>query len=301
VVLKTQRREPSARRRSHLRGRAITALASVTLATSLALLLTIVLGVHVSGSGGNTANGDALQALDFEARIDPGRGTIRLPLDHFLPNFYEMHEIDFAWNLLMRKCMNANGLQYQFVDLRDIPEPVSRRYGIWIVSEAKRYGYSSPPPDAATEAALRLNAKDYSADYRTELQACARSRNLRPLQIEPSSARSIQTYEQTLVTHEAASVIASWRSCLAGKGVIANQSGPLRWIPVGVDPSISNATSIATHDAECKATVGLVSKLAAVESVIQRSYINANEAAYLRQWKAKNEAIRYARSVTGSP
>lgn len=254
-----------------------------------ALVLAAALLSACGGSGAGAAPGGSKLAIPARAVVDGASGVIRMPLDEFSLSPSDLAVVITANDLAMSRCMEraGQGRYFPFVDRRNPPVEVDRRYGVWVRDVVAKYGYGVPPASERSRRLLELNRMTFPPEAERAYQACIPEvKGLGLAFATPPDDTSAPLGQQSAVdSKEAVAIEDQWRACLVQRGVaVPPDRRRSRWLPAGVVqmPLVQQIT-VGLVDVECKAQVGLVQRLADLEAAEQVRYIQAHESALLAQ------------------
>ena len=249
------------------------------------------------GHGGSLDESAGTAPLRYIGKptISAAKGRILLPLDRFGLNWQERRLIDYAVQLEISRCMDADGHRYPLIDRRREKEQPSRLFGVWTVDDAKAFGYAGAPPPAGQVQMKRLASRTWSPAADRILAACFR--RARPLLLPeplPGDVAAFRLYETAIRTPEARVAIDQWRRCLSRAGVPAPR--PARpWVPAGLHGAAGE--NVAVIDVRCKQRNHLVPRLAEVAARVHRRWIETHQRVLARQRALVERTVRLAKST----
>ncbi|MFH8679546.1 hypothetical protein [Streptomyces lydicus] len=233
------------------------------------------------------------------------KGQLRLPLDAYGSTAAETYAVEDAQDLLMRRCMNQLGLEWQTlprVAPGDIAPPNLRRYGV-VPAEAARYGYHPRPDppsvtrrDHAWDARGALPAAIQRAAYGTSgTGGCLKTAqhqlvgDTAPPDYDAFNRLTEAALKSSRRAPEVRDALRTWHACMAKAGLdypdpLAAAGSP-RWNTAGPTPTERRT---ARADAACQQSTKLVAVWAAAETRIQRRLIQRN-GVRLRTAKARRD------------
>jgi len=228
------------------------------------------------------------------ATVDETTGVIVLPLDRYSLTVKERATVEYGRLLLIRQCMRAKGLDYLVIDRRGEKPQSSRRYGIWVMHEATRYGYV-PPPASATEKKILGDNRAKPPAWHDAAIACGQEIGNRAALPDPmpGDVASFKGYPDFMASPEAQAVIEEWRACLREAGVTPPPPDEI-YPPDGPNNDLQTQIKVAVVDVQCKQRTRLVHRLAALEADVQGRLISENEAKLNEQRSMLEHVIREA-------
>ncbi|HEX4057669.1 MAG TPA: hypothetical protein VHX87_05065 [Galbitalea sp.] len=276
---------------------------------TLKLMLAILAGAIVAGASGcaSSSQPDISQFSNVRAQLDSSNETITFPLDQYFMTFDEEREVEHANQILIDGCMRKYGLSDPVADAdwQETSVPPNRKYGIWSLSSAEKYGYGEPEDPVAERTDKILQAQ--SQAWANIWTKCGDRTKLLPVMIENilSGPGVKQTKVGTTVGLEAsdaasnnpkwAAARADWWKCLRSHGLVP-RTGQGEWGPV-LPTAETAQIRVAVQDVECKLKTNLVQKLADLESQYQAAYAQPQQAALVQQGKLKDKAVAEAKKI----
>jgi hypothetical protein len=259
----------------------------------LAGALVLALAAACSSGGGTRK----VSSPEGTAVVDEATGVIVLPLDRYSLSHSERLTVEYGRLLLVRACMRGKGLDYLAVDRRGEKEPVSRRYGIWVMPEAVRYGYAPPPP-SETEKLITRDNKSQKPAWHEAAIACGQELGSRvavpdPL---PGDMISLKGYPQLMSSVEAQAIVEEWRVCLRAARIKPPPPEEI-YPPEGLDAPLHTQIKIAVADVRCKQQTRFVSRMATLEAHVQSAVIGENEVRLNDQRHMLEKVIKDAEAV----
>ncbi|MFI1941211.1 hypothetical protein ACH44C_29230 [Streptomyces purpureus] len=234
----------------------------------------------------------------------PHAEPLQLPLDAYTSTVAEIHLMEDAQDILMRRCMNDLGMEWKTlprVDATDIEPPNLRRYGA--DAEAVRHGYHPRPDppsvvrrDRAWDEREALPAKVLDAAYGSPGKGGCLKTAQRQLvgDTAPPDYRAFNQLTGTALetarrTPEVRQALRTWRACMAKAGFDYPDpyaaADDKRWQTPGPTPA-ERATARA--DVACQKSAKLVKVWAAAETRVQHRLIRQNTDR-LREAKARKD------------
>ncbi|AJT65483.1 hypothetical protein [Streptomyces chattanoogensis] len=229
---------------------------------------------------------------------------LALPLDAYASNDDNIHAIEDAQDILMRRCMNRLGKEWKVlprVSARDVEPQNLRRYGVIEAEAARRYGYHPrPEPESmvrrnrAWDERDRLPADVRRAAYgRNGQGGCSKTSRDQlgggTAQPEYHAFNQLTSaaLEASRRTPEVRSAKRKWSACMVKKGFrdAMAAGGGKRWQTAGPTPA---ERETASADVACKQETDLVTVWASAETRIQRRLIRQH-AKELREAKARHD------------
>lgn len=219
------------------------------------------------------------------AALDPDSITITYPLDAYAIIGRDAYVIEHANDQLVADCMAKSGLPFpradQNWDTKALPQ--NRRYGIWVLANAEKFGYNYPEP-AATVAIDKEEAKFPNSWWDT-WRGCNKKVKQLPVVTELASPSKPSVVDEGIVealreaqeSKEWSTVWQSWNSCIEKHG-LQGQSDHTVLMPV-LPTNQEEQVRDAVIDVGCKDKIGAIQRLADVESQYESAYMNSHQAA----------------------
>lgn len=236
----------------------------------------------------------------IKGKADEVSGRIFLPLDVYGISVRESRVMNLAINMLVADCMKTRGFMADVVDRVDEPLPADRRYGIWHLGEARKYGYGVLPASPAQQREEALNRRTMSPAEAAQFARCNKAPEVRALAIIPLSAqRAAQsTYVSALQSAPGRSAIADWQACLTARGVQPDVQPDRLWFPIGaLPPDTERSRAIALVDVACKAKVRLVDRLVEIESQLQKLLLYREGPALVAERRKISHVVAEAQKI----
>lgn len=239
----------------------------------------------------------ATQPEDVEVVVDMTNGTITLPWDRYFLSESERSEVSRASALAMRACAAERGY--------DIPVqssggdiPYDRRYGIWWMPQVEVFGYDVPttPAMAAWQAAGgdRGTTTDAQTAILEECNATPAVQQFWPTDRLSISGVTPRFEEQVFESEAGRAVFQEWEECLVAHGLHRDESAS----PWGVSDGTGQqppGVATAVIDAQCKADVDYIERLAQLQADVQAPYIAAHRGELTAMRATLDESLRRAR------
>jgi hypothetical protein len=267
-----------------------------------AVLLVILLVAGCSAAAGSSTQVVGERAV---AVIDEKSGTIELPLDKYGITPREHRTVDYALDLLWRDCMRAKGLDFRVHDTRGIVEKPSRRYGIWRMDDAVRYGYQLPPDDPIVKQLQADNGLSFSPEYQSQLTTCQLTPAAKALWPSENGAngqsakQAFLSYGDVIDSEPGKKVVSDWQSCLRDQGLAQPEDG--KWISDNwFTADLETQIRIASLDVGCKQRVRVMQRLGDLEASAQMAIVKAHEAELASVRSAFLKSVTAAEAVIHS-
>ncbi|MFI0979178.1 hypothetical protein ACH4SP_19515 [Streptomyces sp. NPDC021093] len=237
---------------------------------------------------------------------------LRLPTDTYLLSVDEIYDGEEAADLLTRQCMKKHGYDWRLIERPDFGDWRNRRrYGVVEPEVAKNFGYHPVPallsPTEVYEKKQRRERGLTPEEKRTatdEKTGCQRRSN-------DALWRGID-YDQTLATRFNSKALADsakdpkvvravreWSSCMRRAGheypTLDKAIGDPRWDMR--NPPSDEEKTVAVADVKCQTEVGLIRTWFAVDSALQKKWIEQKPSDFKRILDAKNRFLAKAKAV----
>lgn len=255
--------------------------------------------VLVHGCGGSRVESGTVShpppGAATKVKLDEETGRIVLPLARFGASDRERRTIYYAHELMMGRCMHAQGFPYLVFDRRLEPEEPSRLYGVWTTEVARKYGYGLPPESREEDLLERQSRRGFARAGHQAFSGCTES--AARVQIPDPLAGDIAAfnlYDKALDSQPARGVIRAWHECLAAHGIPA-PSDRYRWSPLG--PRVRHTQRVALQDVRCKQRVDLVERLTEIEARVETRWIERHRGELTRQRAQIERQVRAAKTV----
>jgi hypothetical protein len=248
----------------------------------------------------------ATQPEDVEVVVDTTNGTITLPWDRYFLSESEQSEVSRASALAMRACAAERSY--------DIPVqssggdiPYDRRYGIWWMPQVEVFGYDVPTtPAMAAWQAAGGDQGTTTDEQMAILEECNATPDVQQFwpKTQLSISGNIPNFGQQVFESEAGrAVFDEWEECLIGHGLRRDPRGA-PWAVTdgernsGTPPEYGEplGTDSAVIDAQCKADVDYIGRLAQLQANVQAPYIAAHRGELTAMRATLDESIRRARA-----
>ena len=278
----------------------------------LLLLCTIATGCATTAPARQPPQGDvAVPAIGAEAR-----GLV-LPFDAYELSDRDIHTIESAEDLLLRRCMRDRGMSWKLLPRaagKDLAPPNRTRYGPVEAEVARRFGYHAPPPlptaarreATGTSRDADLTSRQRRAAYgRDGTGGCWRAAHARLLRGTPTSDHSLfnrlvtRDFERSRRDAAVRRGVRAWSACLRAKGF--RHADPLSVAdkPVWARSSRPSPEEVRTAvaDVRCKARTRLAEIWRAAEARLQTETIRAHARSFRALKAAKQHWLRAADRV----
>lgn len=277
--------------------------------------LLFAVAMSVASCSSQTQGSEKLQVVSGAAHLDESTETITTPIDAYGMSVLEGRIIDYANNLEEQKCMKGRGLAFPVVkpftsyddapggDVEDGGSP-DRKYGVWNVESAARYGFDLAPVSPRLKELQALNSAKVSPTVQSAQDACfeyvVKHVGVATIKLYGESGNTI-TYRAR--QHPAAALTPSghkayqaWGDCLRDHSLKAGTEN--RFQPAGV-ASMSKEQQInaAIIDATCKQKTGLIQRLSDIDAAYEQQFIDANEAALNTRRKAIEAMVAKSKKI----
>lgn len=234
---------------------------------------------------------------DTLVEIDTTTGTITLPWDRYWLTESEQADVSRASALAMRECAAERGY--------DIPETTSagtsiagdRRYGIWWLPTVEQFGYDYPrTPQQQIAVDAEATTVGPTDEQMAILEECNATPTLRALWPNPRLSEVVPDFAQAArETTEGQAVFEDWADCLETHGLKRNEAlSP--WAVTDDSGEQSPGTASAITDAQCKADVDFIARLAQIEAKLQAPYIAQHRDELTAVRAALEESVALARN-----
>ncbi|MDX3224164.1 hypothetical protein [Streptomyces sp. ME19-01-6] len=303
---------------------------AVTLGT---VLLLIALTASCS-TGERAADGASAQSANNQVSNAPSRVPetglakgLALPLEAYMLDYSDGIQIERGQQRLAVACMARLGFSYA------PPQPglhppasandsnMPRRYGITDRQEAQKWGYHVPPrgaqdaPSSTPMSKAEHEALTGSPDAPRPGASPGGGKNGIPKGGCMGEARrkldadftntmadrlNKESFDKTLQDPAVKAVEKRWSACMKDKGYTAGDPYDVTDVnkpAAGPTPS-KKEIAVALADIDCKDSTGLVGKMFAVETQIQRGLIEDNQLALNSERKKISAALRASADVT---
>lgn len=241
-------------------------------AGSLGLILAVLTGCGADSRTPDPARSGDQTVTANGATLSQVTGEISLPLDRFGLSEEELRTQAYAYRLALNACMARSGNSYPVIDRTDDPLPSSRRYGLWVMDEARATGYRLPTETPAQKRIDRASSRSSTPAALEALRFCGRvHQNLVVEQPLASDLAAFEIYSDALRKPSAVAAIRDWHRCLAARGVKPPR-GAENFTPADA-PNGVGGRRIALVDVTCKDKVMLVRRLANTEAGLQNQFI----------------------------
>ena len=266
----------------------------------------VVLIVMAAAACGTISRAPNAQMIGGDgAVVDPVRGTVRLPLDAYLPSRAERGVFAYAVDIAAARCARAKGVEVR--PLKRSSSEVAEGFGVWRLADARSFGYGSPPADASMRAFdarfAGMSDVDRNAVRDCELRPetaelkypIRRMGTMLPFLRELSRVRSIDT-------RQGHKVLDDWRRCLEEADITPPENPKILmeydWRPPEV-PSMSPRSRLRTAvaDVECKEETRLVQRLSDIEAGRQRMVMAGHESQLVAYRELWHEHLAVAQKV----
>ncbi|MBM6402315.1 hypothetical protein [Phycicoccus sonneratiae] len=242
------------------------------------------------------------------ATVDEATGTIALPYDAYWPTQAESEDIVSAARVAMIHCQQARGVTPADPLRRVIPDPPPRRFGVWRMADATRYGYLEYTSSAKAAALADRSTTDpqLAARQAAAAAACAREDPvLRQLNRQPDEGAwsteipAAETRAEQSAPYRQA--IEDWARCMQARG-LTTEPGSL--VPAGIDTGAldegrveSGDVAIAVADVTCKQQTHTVQRLADLLAAAQAPLVVEYQGPLRKQRALVDAELVLARQV----
>lgn len=261
----------------------------------------------LAGCGGSGGSG----AVDVRAEVDESSGVIVLPADRFALTQREGQDIASAEHVAMVLCKRKLGVATADTVRRVIPDEVDdRRFGLWVLAQAEKYGYV-PPTSPEKLAAIKRNSDPSGPGVSQEEVAAAKQcvrddATLKQLDTSelgggPGYRPLSEAEREMQESDEYQGVVDEWRACLRGRGVTPDVED---LVPQGVDWKAvqelkvqEQDVALAVADVSCKEQVKLVPRLAALVAKAQAPVLEEYRDEFAAQRADMDKKVAFAEGV----
>lgn len=264
---------------------------------ALATVLVLV-GCAASGPGLNGEKLDISAFAHVTAKLNHETGEIELPLAAYTTNSRERQLIDRANNVLLDRCLKAKGFGVPIDAGIMQPFLEDRRYGIWLLSDAERYGYEPPAPRPLIGFELKVDSPQHRAYFqcRDELQD-----KLLPVLADnaagdtsPPAVAARAAYVQASADPAWSNSKTAWKECLEKHGLkLPNTEA---WTP-DLPQSSEERVRVAVQDIGCKRETNLIQNLANLEARYQAAYIASRQGEFNKVRDEKAAVLAKAQAL----
>lgn len=284
--------------------------ARIRSALSGAVLLLVIAVLSGCGAATGTEGSDAGEptVVDGVAELDPAIEQISTPIDQYGLSTLDSRIIDYATLLGKRNCLKDRGLSFEVVkpfDSFDDPPggnvekggTPNRRWGLWSVESAAKWGYDFPPPNAAQKELQRVNAIAVPVEQQTAYDECfeyaVRTGGVGVGKLFGPNGDTISyralLHTDAMDTDAGKKAYADWEACLDRQGLSPDPKNPFS--PAGLSTmNTEEQINTAILDATCKQDTEMVQRLADIDSAYEQQFIDENEAA-LVAWRQEIDAM----------
>jgi hypothetical protein len=216
----------------------------------------------------------------FEAVLDVDRQSISLPLSEYFTTDQQAQTVQHANALLVRDCLEPKGFSYlpAGIDWQRPAHVTDRRYGIWSLDSAGKYGYDVPDDDSRSPAQNPELLPVETAGYDEALLSCVEDlsgeliHEYLPYQADSSLADRGLFESQAQAQTDPAYIAArgDWVKCLNDAGLLLTDSEQ-GWVPE-LPASKEGQIEVALVDVRCKDAHRTIQRLADVEAKYEGAF-----------------------------
>ncbi|MDQ1122621.1 hypothetical protein [Microbacterium trichothecenolyticum] len=273
------------------------------LATAAALVITVL---SVSACAPSPSEGEGLQELpdvsiegyeSVSAVMDYETGTVQLPLDQYsLQSPAVQTKTLQAIATRTDACLEDLGFHTvsERVDWTPFPAAENRRYGVWSVERASRFGYGAPEDVGINT--LRVNTLDLGVEFNEAFASCNQEAvsALQP-QIDFLQAPNIdyrirsQAERRAESSAEGAQAREQWQNCMKERGIVLDATSGFpsqQYNQQGKEAEIAAATT----QAECASQTGAIQTLFDLQARYEAAFIDS-QAAAVQEFAAARETV----------
>jgi hypothetical protein len=282
----------------HGSGRHVTRGASLALIAGLTLALASCVPEPTADADDQLGSVSIDGYADVSATLDYATGTVALPMDP-----YSLQTPDVTTRVVRAiaeardECLVERGFSAVAAEMDWTPGPPmeNRRYGVWSVENASRYGFDLPPeveqavwaPDT-TSLGVEFNKVYGECDSATRESLAEGLAFLS----EPNIDWRIRDEAalRTLEHPDGKAAMTAWRSCMEQQGVVLDQDGSFpseQYSRQGKESEIR----VAVIQAECGASTRAVQTLFDLQARFEAAYLDTHAAAVAEFAKKREEVL----------
>lgn len=228
--------------------------------------------------------------MPVNAVLDADSGSIILPLDAIGFSAGEFAQVARVAVLSSNRCLAARGLETEPV-ARSFPSGDDRRFGLWTMRIARKYGYELEPIPGAPSDSWFAARSDH---WRMQQVDCAK-------RFKSEAVRFFENVEHLNTEYERLSSLAMnsaqadpryraarqpWVECLNGRGITFSGDR------LGVFPAVPSSPAAmkrqAVIDVQCKLEVDMVPRLAGLVAEYENDIIQRESNLFLQLQEKKN-------------
>lgn len=295
--------------------RAAAAILVAVLLTSCASGPTSTEYVDSSGQSAELPDVDISSYSDVKAELLADESQFVFPIDRYMTSVTDFDRLDAATSLQVKACMEEKGQPFW---VNEVPPSAyllsaDRRYGIWSLSDAAKYGYGLPAEWNETQVHMQQKYESFlsgvsDAWHRAE-QECWGSVHRLPwisrgsLPHDGEDRALYLPVELDYIAHHLAredpgyeEALASWEECLEQNGLTPpDRSEGIQ--PANTPDELEAQIRVAIIDVTCKQGTRLIEKLSAIEAQYQAALIDQNRAALEASVQKQAELLRQADEI----